>query len=66
MLLISEYKGNNGKHYCVAYLKNQFYFVHFTLKKSKELQAYTTKKGRKCWKYEGNFRVEENRIYLID
>lgn len=66
MLLISEYTGNNGKCYCVSYLKNKFYFVHYTFKKSKELIAYTTPKGHKCWKYVGKFRVEDNRIYLTE
>lgn len=63
-LTITRHTARNGTKYAVAYLKNQFYFVHVSKEKLKELVKTTTKAGKPCEKYTGKFSVNGNVITI--
>lgn len=63
-LTITRHTARNGSKYAVAYLKNQFYFVHVSKEKLKKLVKTTTKAGKPCEKYTGDFKVDGNVITI--
>lgn len=63
-LTITRHTARNGSKYAVAYLKNQFYFVHVSKEKLKNLVKTTTKAGKPCEKYTGDFKVDGNVITI--
>lgn len=64
-LCVIPYTDKKGRPYCVAYLKNKFYFVHFADDLQGDLQESVTKSGKPCYFFIGHIKVEEDRIYCL-